>query len=192
MRTRLDALLEQIDPSRTLETVGSRVNNAVNRFSMPPGAITDYNQFEQFMARFVRHIENEVLRIPDAPRPSSYDWSKCTNILEKEYGISGRKTAFEMARSGTRGGLYEVLKKIASHLANDYAQREISARVSHFWNALSMQDQFAVMEEYAQKFGRLLPPDFIEGSAVLLKMNFTKVLEEHPRMMQRMRQAGRL
>lgn len=192
MVTKLDVLLEQIDPSRTLEDVGSRVNNAVNQFSVNSGAITDYNRFEQFLSNFVRHIENEVLGIPGAIPPSSYDWAKCINILQKEYGINGLKTAFEMARSGILGGLYEVLKKIAAHLANDYAQNEISTRVSHFWNALSMQDQFGVMDEYAQKYGRLLPPDFIEGSAVLLKMNFTKVLEEHPRMVQRFREAGRI
>jgi hypothetical protein len=87
--------------------------------------------------------------------------------------------------------LYEVLKKIAAHLANDYAQNEISARVSHFWNALSTQEKFSVIDEYAQKYGRLLPPDFTEGSAVLLKMNFTKVLAEHPRMIQRFRESGR-
>jgi hypothetical protein len=191
MKTKLDVLLDQIDPSRTLEDVGSRVNNAVNQFSLNSGAITDYNRFEQFLSNFVRHIENKVLRIPGAIPSSPFDWAKCSNILKKEYGINGHKTAFEMARSGIRGGLYEVLKKIATHLANDYAQKEISARVSHFWNALSMQDQFAVIEEYAQKYGRLLPPDFTEGSAVLLKMNFTKVLGEHPRMVQRFREAGR-
>ena len=191
MKTKLDALLDQIDPSRTLEVVGSRVNNAVNQFSVTAGAITDYNRFEQFLSNFVRHIENVVLKIPGAIPSSAYDWAKCSNILQKEYGINGHKTAFEMARSGIRGGLYEVLKKIAAHLANDYAQNEISARVSHFWNALSMEDQFAVMHEYAQKYGRLIPPDFTERSAVLLKMNFTKVLAEHPRMVQRFRKAGR-
>ena len=84
-----------------------------------------------------------------------------------------------------------MLKKNAAHLANEYAQNAISSRVSHFWNALSMQAQFAVMDEYAQKYGRLLPPDFTEGSAVLLKMNFTKVLAEYPRMVQRFREADR-
>ena len=191
MKTKLDVLLDQIDPSRTLEVVGSRVNNAVNQFSVTAGAITDYNRFEQFLSNFVRHIENKVLRIPGAIRSSSYDWAKCSNILRKEYGIDGHITAFEMSRSGIRGGLYEVLKKIAAHLANDYAQNEISARVSHFWNALSMQEKFSVIDEYAQKYGRLLPPDFTEGSAVLLKMNFTKVLAEHPRMIQRFRESGR-
>ena len=192
MKTKLEVLLNQIDPSRTVEVVGSRVNNAVNQFSVTAGAITDYNRFEQFLSNFVRHIENVVLKIPGAIPSSTYDWTKCSNILRKEYGINGHKTAFEMARSGIRGGLYEVLRKIAAHLANDYAQNEISARVSHFWNALSMQDQFAIMDEYRQKYGHLLPPDFTEGSAVLLKMNFTKVLGEHPRMIQRFREADRL
>lgn len=192
MPTKLDKLLKKIDPSSTLNEVSSRVDNAVNRFAMTEGSINSYNRFEEVLSQFVRHIENEVLRLPSSFTASSYDWTKCSRILEREYGNQGHKNAFEMARTGVQGGLYEVLKKIAYHLAQDYAQNEISARVHHFWNDLSMNEKFAAIDEYADKFGKFLPKSYLEGNAVYLKMNFTKVLEEHPRMIQRFRETGRI
>jgi len=149
--------------------------------------ISTYNRFEQVLSQFVRHVENQVLHIPSDFAPTAYDWGKCVSILEKEYGYQGHKVAFEMARTGIDGGLYKVMKRVAHHLAYDFAQNEISARVNFFWNDLSMEEKFASIDEYANKFGKFLPESYVEGSAVFLKINFTKVLEEHPRMLQRLR-----
>ncbi len=132
MKTKLDKLIEQIDPSRTLNEVSSRVDEAVNRFTCSIGSINDYNRFEQVLSQFVRHVDNQVLHMPSDFAPSSYDWAKCVRILEKEYGDQGHKVAFEMASTGIAGGLYEVLKRVAYHLAYDFAQNEISARVIFF------------------------------------------------------------
>lgn len=123
---------------------------------------------------------------PDFP-PSVYDWKKCVRILQREYGHQGEKFAFEMASTGIAGGLYEVMKKVAHHLTHDFSQNEISARVNFFWNDLSIDEKFAVIDEYAKKFGKFLPRFYVEGGAVFLMMNFTKVLEEHPSMIQRLR-----
>jgi hypothetical protein len=192
MTTKLDRLLEKIDPSRTLNAVSSRVDDAVNSFPMTEGAITGWDRFEQVLSKFARHVENKVLHIRADFPPSVYDLVRCEKLLEKEYGDQGRKVAFEMASTGVQGGLYEVLKKIASHLAHDYAQNQISALVDRFWNDLSMNERFAVMDEYAEKFGQFLPKSYLEGSRVFLKINSIKVLEEHPRMIQRLRELKRI
>ena len=191
MKTKLERLLDQIDPSKTLDKVASRVDRAVNRYSIAYGTIKDMESFERILSEFFRHIEKEVLKVPKYPPFSSFDWGRCSVLLEKQFGRRGHIVAFEMARTGTQGGLYEVLKKIASNLGNKYAQNEISSRVGLFWNGLSLNEKFAVIDEYAKKFGRFLPKSYLESNAVFLKMNFTKVLEEHPRMVQRFRGAGR-
>ena len=48
-------------------------------------------------------------------------------------------------------------------------------------------EKFEVMGEYISKHGHLLPSELTEGSAVRIKMNFIKVLEEHPRLIKKLR-----
>jgi hypothetical protein len=109
----------------------------------------------------------------------------------KEYGTNGEKAAFEMVRTGSVGGLYTVLKAVASRMIDDYAGNEISGRIRYFWENLSIDEQVEATEEYLGKYGHLLPSELTEGSAARIRANFIKVLEEHSHLIKRMRDIGR-
>jgi hypothetical protein len=106
-------------------------------------------------------------------------------------GSSGDKVAFELARTGNEGGLYHVLRKLASRLAEEYAGNEIRARISDWWHRLSVPQKFAAMDEYLAAFGHFLPSELTEGTAARLRADFPKVLAQHPYLMQRFRRLGR-
>ena len=57
MTTNLDMLLESIDPSRTYDQVSARVDEAVNNFAMHRPIIEDWDEYENFLADFYRHIK---------------------------------------------------------------------------------------------------------------------------------------
>jgi hypothetical protein len=190
LSTKLDRLLESIDPQRTLEEVNTRVDQAVNSFPFDAGVSNSWNTFEAYLARFFCHVENTILGIDRAVHPE-IDLGRCIRVLTEEYGSSGAKAAFEMTRTGTEGGLYGVMKAIARQMADQWAQKWISTRISQFWNELSVDEKLAVPTEYIEKYGHLLPPELTEGSATRIRVNFPKVLEEHPRILQRTRRVGR-
>ncbi len=191
MKTKLERLLENIDPVRTLEEVSARVDEAVNSFPVASGIVTDREEFKGLMARFYRHVENRVLRIaacsykPDA----DFDWWNCYRLLVDEFGSDS--SAFDIARTGTKRGLYGVLKAVATQMINYYAQNEIAAEVSDFWNGLSVDEMVAACDEYVSKFGHLLPPELTSKGAPRIRANFPEVLKEHPRMLKRLRSTGR-
>ena len=192
VKTNLDKLLESIDPAQTLDQVSARIDDALNSFLTESGIIKDWDEFRKLVTTFFRHIENYVLRIHTFRSPDpDIDWGRCCRLLIKKYGINGEKAAFEMVRTGTQGGLYKVLKEIAEQMTEEYAGNEISARISHFWNALSTDEQIEIIEEYIDKYGHLLPSELTERSAARIKVNFPKVLNEHPRLVKRMRNVGR-
>jgi hypothetical protein len=120
-----------------------------------------------------------------------YAWRHYCKVLQKAYGSSGEMAAFEMARTGTEGGLYGVLRRFARTQAEQYAQNEINARISRFLRSLSPSDKLRVADEYLAEYGHLLPSEITEEGAARIKMDFFKVLAEHPRMMQRLGQIGR-
>ena len=105
MQTKLDKLLESIDPVRTLDEVSARVDEAINSFYAGPGVIRQWEEFQLILAKFFCHIENIVLRIhPPRSIDPNFDWGRCYRLLITEYGTSGEKAAFEMVRTGAEAG----------------------------------------------------------------------------------------
>jgi len=192
MTTKLDKLLERIDPSRTIDNVSADVDQAINNFSKPRSTIGDLDEYRQFLADFCRHVETTVLKMSGSfPKYSDFYWARCSNMLDDEFGHNGWKTAFEMVRTGKEGGLYRVLKAIADRMAENYAQNAISARIGDFLNNLTNDEQLAAADEYIEKHGHLIPSEFTSGNGARLKANFAKVLNEHPKIIQRIGRVGR-
>jgi len=193
MKTHLDKLLESIDPKDTLDSNSSRVNHALNSFQFASGMVSNRDEFEDLLKRFFRHTENCILSIPHSRiAPSEMDTGRCGIILRDIYGgFQGEKIAFDIARTGVEGGLYGVLKAIASKMADEYAKRAIASKIACFWGELEANEALAVVDEYLIKFGHLLPPEFTEGNGLRAKMNFERVLKEHPFLIKRMRKIGR-
>ncbi|GAG41001.1 unnamed protein product, partial [marine sediment metagenome] len=120
-----------------------------------------------------------------------FDWGRALSILTKAYGPNGEKAAFEMARTGTEGGLYRVLRETAQTMAAEYAENEVGARINNYWNDLSTDERLAAPDEYLRRFGHLLPSELTEGGAWRVRANFSKVLQEHSRLIQRLSRIGR-
>ena len=195
MTTRLGALLASIHPSRTIEAVDRRTDDAVNSFPIPDARITDWDTYRAFLADFVRHVERTVLRMRSdggGRENSDFYWGRCRQILLGEYGPNGDKAAFEMVRTGNDGGLYAVLGRVARGMATKYAETEIRARIQQAWNGWSAQEKFSAADEYLDRYGRLLPSEMTESGGTRLRAEFSRVLEEHPKMMARLGRIGRL
>jgi len=195
MATKLERLLESIDPSRTIDKVSGRVDQAVNSFKAGSSRITEWEAFENCIARFMVHLQNHVLRLRK-PRQLTeeyirFDIHQGFTVLQKLFGRNGEKAAFEMARTGNEGGLYGVLKKIALKTVEEYSGNEIKARISDYWHNLSLQEKLDAPEEYLKKYGHLLPSELTEGSAARIRGFFHRVLEEHPKLVQRLGRVGR-
>jgi len=192
MPTKLDMLLQSIDPTRTLDKVAGDVDRAINSFSMRRALISAWDEYVSFFADFYRHIETVVLRVSGgSPNNREFQWGQCIRLLNKAFGPSGYKAAFEMVRTGKEGGLYRVLKTVADLMGEQYAQNEIAARISYYWDGLTLDEKLAASDEYLRKYGHLLPGELVGASAARIRAEFLKVLEEHPKMIQRMRQIGR-
>ena len=64
MSSKLDRVLDSIDPTRTLDEVGRRADEAINTFGPAPSQITAWDPFRTCLIRFIHHVEGRVLRLP--------------------------------------------------------------------------------------------------------------------------------
>ena len=192
MPTQLDRLLESIHPRRTLIETARRADEALNSFPINRSQITDWDEFRDCVAAFYQHVLCGVLGITGTPElDRDFSEGLGLNVLIEAYGPNGEKAAFEMARTGTEGGLYAVLKKIARSIAHQYAQREISARVSSYVRSLSAAEEMAAADEYLGQYGHLLPSELTEGSAARLRGNLLELLIHHPQLLDQLGEIGR-
>lgn len=193
MGTELDRLLESISPEKTIAETFNRANHAIITFAAGSGQIIEWDRFTVFMGEFARHVDSHVLRLrrPFVVSGDDY-WQRCVvPALHEVYGSSGAKAAFEMARTGIHGGLYAVLRAVAMHIAEDYAKREIAARVGTYLHRLSAKEQSEACTEYLSKYGALLPSELTEASAARIRADFHKVLERHPWLLKKTHEVGR-
>jgi hypothetical protein len=192
MQTELDGLLNSISPEKVIVKTFNGANEAINTFHPKSALIKDWNEFKDCMSKFLRHVDNYSLRLRrPVDMSSDYYWSLCVRVLLKVYGSSGEKAAFEMARTGNKGGLNSVLRSVAMHVVEGYAKMEIQARVDAYLKELTVDQQLAASSEYLAKHGHLLPSEMTEASAARIHANFGKVLEKHPWLILKLHDVGK-
>ena len=192
MPTKLEQLLEKIDPKLTLDKTSALADNAMNTFSFGSGQMTDRKEFEDCLTDFFCHVDTNVLGVSKSFNSEHRDFQlgRCDILLSHIYGHNGKNTAFDMARTGKSGGLYAVLKAIALRMAEEYAENQIGAVIDDYWKKLTLDERFAAPDEYLEKYGHLLPSELTEGSAVRVRANFPKLLAQHPEIIRKIRRLG--
>lgn len=192
MSTRLEIVLAQIDPARTMDEANRRIDEALNSFQRPMGTLTKWEDFRKCILRFHQHAEGRILGLSQPfSGDDDFDWGRCIGTLMKAFGKNGEKAAMELARTGVQAGTYHVLREIGKAMAENYAENWIAGLVWNYWNSLSLAEKLAAPDEYVRRFRDVLPSEFTEGNAGRIRANFPGVLIEHPRLVQRLREAGR-
>jgi hypothetical protein len=187
--TKLDALLESIDPVRSSDQTRRLADIAINSFPLQSSVVTSWEQFRDIVSRFVCHVENTVLKI-HRPCDPDFDLGRALRLLRKDFGPNADIGAAQIAISGVEGGLYRVLKSLTTRMVEEYSENEVAAKVSHYWSGLTIQERLDASREYLQKFGHLLPGDVTEGSAPRVRAYLPQFLKQHPRLVGQLRGVG--
>ena len=173
-----------------METTSARIDRGINSFRCP-SVIDNWDDFRQCLSRFMCQLEAAVFQLPQPMYGHlEHYWNQAFRLMHKIYGPNGEKAAFEMARTGNQGGLYAVLKAVAKKSSEQYTQNEIGARVSAYWQELSLEEKLQAPIEYIKKYGHLLPSELTEASAARIRANFPQFLEKHAPMLQKIRHVG--
>ncbi len=185
MASKLELLLEQIDPSRTINANEKLINEAAARYYRGNNNVDSFDDIKPCLAEIFRALENAVLQLGDNyEMNASFDSSRALYLLNREYG--SEQTVYNIMLSGAEGGINRILKTLARLLAENYSDNEINARVNDYLSSLSVDEQLAATDEYLNKYQDLLP-QAIREEPYRIKPQFRQVLVDHPRMLKRYR-----
>jgi len=193
MGTKLDQLLERIDPACTIDKYEARAHEAFNSFEMPADGVQTREDFQNLLARLEFHLltTRTGCRKPFPVKDQEFWYGHMHERLIEEYGLQGARVAFEMASTGVDGGLYGVLTTMVARFGRKWAEKIIASEVLEYCHGLSTDERLAAPQEYLEKFRRLLPSDIRHGLDYRLAREFWRVLEQHPHLIRRMRRIGR-
>ncbi len=194
MSTKLDRLLYDIAPERTIDEVAACVDEAVNTFSWPDmKRIREPEQVKSLIARLFAHIESRVLDINPARQAHPvFDWSQAKALLKSIYGAQVEHAVVRKVLTGVDGGFSGLVRDLTRAMTQEYSGNCVRARIREFWQGLSSnKERFAVIEEYVNKYGRFLPGELLDDGAVPIHGSFLQTLEKHAEMMATIRRTGR-
>jgi hypothetical protein len=191
MATRLEELMESIDPSRTIDRVSAAVDDAFNSFRNN-NPIKSFEDYQEYMSKFVGHIESVVLNFgSNVPHKKDFWLARYEDLVKKGHGPDAWKWNYEKILTGKDGGTYKLLKDVAAMILEDRSGREISARIWRFWESLTDDEKLEAANELLRNFGQILPSEYMGSGAAYLKMNFPRVLEKYPQLVMEIRRAMR-
>ena len=187
MHTVLDRLLKALESVPA--DVSCRANNAFNSFPLRTTLVADKAEYESLLDTFQYHVECAIwgAKTPP-PNDMSIGLDHCEHLLKEELGPNPRVAGVDVAM---KSGVLPILRSCLDLTIKAHTDQQIGTLVSEYWRGRSAEELLADSTEYLDKHGHLLPPELTEGSAARIRVNFMKVLKEHPHMMRRMRQIGR-
>ena len=192
MGTRLDQLLEEIGPSRSIDPTARRVDDALNTFTVGNVHINDWRIAKALMARLYVHIQCTVLDIhPELAVDIEADWGRCCQHLKRVYGSESHYVAMHRIMTTMDGGLRGVINDLAACMAEEYARNEIAARIQRWWQHLTPGERLDAPKEYLANYGHLLPQSVREDGAPRVRAFFTQHLEEYPFALKKLRGSRR-
>ena len=189
MTTRLRMLLGNIEPIP--DRIGRLVDNAVNTFGRQIARFAHGDEYTAWLSEFYCHLECTVLGIKPRPVHPCLDLGRALDLLKKQYGANVTQTLFDIARSGSEGGLRQIMRTMADLYSEEYARNLIGVTVGFYLADRAPSVLLRDAREYVALHPDIIPAELAEGTPARIMANFPKVLEMHPLVVKRIRQTGR-
>lgn len=184
MASKLQALLKEIDPARTIEPHFNRADEAITGFAFNKSTISSWEEMQDCLAAFLRYLYQFQFSSSNIQMDQDFSYRLAIQHLEKKYPENTSTTVYSIMSSGAEGGVYAVLKALALAVASEFSSRVIGSHVSKYWDSLSTDEKLSVSDEYINLYKDILPASVLRDR-VRFKASFWKVLEDHPWMLKR-------
>jgi hypothetical protein len=132
-----------------------------------------------------------VLGIRARKADARFDLCRAWNLLKRPYGQNAPQALFDIAKSGSEGGLRQIMRTMADAYGEEYARQLIGVAVTFYLKGRAPSVLISDAREYITLYPDIVPAELTDGTPARIMANFPKVLEMHPFLMRRVRQTGR-
>jgi len=188
-------MISRLDPSKNIEIAARLADQAFDSYDCDKAQLTSREEFEDRITVFYHRLNTYLYKTTPIDE-SDLHWrlkGEAFEALRKMYGEYGFDIAFNMAKTGLDGGFYKILKDLAFHVAEEAHSTVIQSVVATFMQSVfPAEERQAAAREYVRKFGHLLPNNLVEDNGFTISLNLEEFLMNHPKLIKRARDAGRI
>ena len=142
MSTKLEQLLEKIDPKNTIDVSEKRINNVIASIQRSSNTVSSFEEYQDCLAEIVQVGRKAVLNLPFFKLDDKdIDFGEAIRFLSKEYPGDTIQIVYSIMLSGAEGGVYQIMKALASVMAEEYTQNQITANVVECWDNLTLKEK---------------------------------------------------
>jgi hypothetical protein len=190
-----DAMINKLDPSKNMEIAARLADKAFDSYDCDKAQITSRDEFEDRITIFFHHLNTYLHRTAPIDE-NDLHWmlkGEAFKALREMYGEHGFDIALNRSKTGLDGGFYKVLKDMAFHVAEEAYSSVIQSVVATFMQSVfPAEERQAAAREYVRRFGHLLPDNLVEDNGFTISLNLEEFLLNHPKLIKRARDAGRI
>lgn len=168
------------------------MNDALNSLDIDRAVTPSLEEFKDTVYLFY----SSLISKPNGNSPANlnnlgyHEKGGALMLLDEIYGENGSAIAFNMAKKGIDGGLYQVLRSVGSHYAQKTVKNRIWGAVVGFLGGFEYEELKTLSEEYIAKYGHILPSEMKEKGGYWLIKNFEYVLCQHPHIIKKFRETN--
>lgn len=179
-------MLELLNEENINNVVSIKHDLAREQYLVTKRMVASFNEFNEEVTRFVQYQLRATQGHPTMPTYMAS--SQGMAIVERAFhGIGGIEGAFEIARTGIRGGLRAVIDAIFTYLKREEEERYIDYVLRTEVDPLSFDDRTALMQAYLNRFRHNFPQGVRVPTAVELAANYSGIIRMHAELLNSMR-----
>lgn len=184
---KLKRILEELDPSRTIDPIERQINHAFAKYTRSTNTVSSVDECHQVLSDLVWIGRNAAANTPNNPVDNSgINYSQAIGFLQNEIPDQTEWAVRDIMITGAEGGIRFIINVLAREMAMEYSRNLVMAKATEFWDGLTVDEQVNMPDHYLKLCGDILPKHIREEGKYHLA-RFWEVLMQHPQMVKQYR-----
>ena len=174
----LNRMLELLNEENITNEISRKHDIAREQYKVTKPTISSFNELNEEVTRFIQYQLRATQGHPAMPQYMAS--SQGMAVIDRTFNsIGGIEGAFEIARTGIRGGLRAVIDTLYEYLKRQEEESYIDYVLRTEVDPLSFDDRTALMQAYLNRFRHNFPQGARVPTALELAGNYAGIIRMH-------------
>jgi len=177
-------ILNLLTEDEIAKVVGMKHDLALNTFKLGTLlTVKNPEEFHQLLHSYIQHHYKTIGKQFLSHEINDIE----TKAIESGFGRGGMEEAYEMARTGIKGGLHPIIDKLYQYIKDEEVRQYINTIIDSHVERLDWNAKVNLMKEYNKRYGQYIPEGTMK-SPEALAANYKELIWKASQVYNKMRE----